>query len=244
VTESVSTRAKSDARYRLGAVLTGRTKPLRPHGEPSGIFKTVRAGPVSIEKTGILGDEQGDAKHHGGEQKAVHHYALDHYAAWRTELADRTDCFAMPGAFGENFSTVDMTEASVCVGDVYRVGTALLQVSQARQPCWKLNARFDTPDMASRVQDSARTGWYYRVLQPGAAQAGDELALLERPNPDWPLNKLLHYMYIETLNREALFQIAQMCFLTESWRRLATRRLDRRIVEDWSQRLSRPFERE
>lgn len=199
---------------------------------------------MTIEKTGILGDEQGDAKHHGGQQKAVHHYASDHYATWRTEVAGRSDCFAMPGAFGENFSTVDMTEASVCIGDVYRVGTTLLQVSQARQPCWKLNARFDTPDMACRVQNTARTGWYYRVLEPGTAQAGDELTLLERPNSGWPLNKLLHYMYIDTLNREALLQIAQMSFLAESWRHLAMRRLDQRIVEDWSQRLNRPADRE
>lgn len=234
----MNTRAVLDMRYSLFAVLAGRTRPLGPHGESSGIFKTALVGRVEIEEAGIIGDEQGDKKYHGGRDKAIHHYALDHYAIWKVELWDRTDCFIKPGAFGENLSTLGMTEPNVCVGDIYRAGTALLQVSQARQPCWKLNVRFDTPNMAYRVQSTGRTGWYYRVLESGKVQAGDELALVERPNSTWPLNRLLHYMYVDTLNREALFQISQMPFLTASWRHLASRRLDHSAVEDWSKRLN------
>lgn len=214
---------------------------MGPNGEASGIFKTALVGRVEIEEGGIIGDEQGDKKYHGGRDKAIHHYALDHYAIWKVELWGRADCFVKPGAFGENLATLGMTEASVCVGDVYRAGTARLQVSQARQPCWKLNVRFDTPDMAYRVQSTGRTGWYYRVLESGKVQAGDELALVERPNASWPLDKLLHYMYVDTLNREALLQISHMPFLTQSWRDLARRRLDHSAVEDWSKRLNVPI---
>lgn len=235
-------RTVSDARHKLVAVLTGHTRPLGPQGTPSGIFKTARVGPVKIGEFGIVGDAQGDTKYHGGRQKAVHHYALEHYATWKVGLASRTACFAKPGAFGENFSTFGMTEANVHVGDVYRVGTALLQVSQARQPCWKLNVRFDTPDMAYRVQNAARTGWYYRVLEPGEAQMGDELMLVERIKSSWPLDKLLHYMYADMLDREALLLISRMPYLAESWQHLALRRLNQSAVEDWSKRLNGPFD--
>jgi MOSC domain-containing protein YiiM len=225
-------------------VLAGQLRPLGPIGEASGIFKTTLLGPVDIEKGGIIGDEQGDKKYHGGPEKAIHHYAMDHYVTWKAELRDRAQCFVKLGAFGENLSTLGMHEGNVCVGDVYQVGTVRLQVSQARQPCWKLNVRFDTPDMAYRVQSTGRTGWYYRVLESGKVQAGDELALLERPNANWPLNKLLHYLYVDRLNREALLQISQMPFLTESWCRLASRRLNHSAVEDWSKRLRVPSDGE
>ena len=151
-------------RYKLVAVLTGEIKPLGPHITPSAIYKTARTGTVKIVETGIVGDAHGDMEYHGGPQKAVHHYALEHYAAWKAELSGRDAYFAGPGSFGENFSTFGMTESNVCIGDVYRVGTALLQVSQARQPCWKLNVRFDTQDMARRLQNTGRTGWYYRGI--------------------------------------------------------------------------------
>jgi MOSC domain-containing protein YiiM len=142
-----------------------------------------------------------------------------------------------PGAFGENLSTLGLTEADVCVGDVLRIGTATLQVSQARQPCWKLNHRFGRPDMARRVQSTGRTGWYYRVLEAGAAEAGDAVTLLERPCPDWPLARLLRVFYVDMLDRAALAGIAALEPLAASWRQLAQRRLETGQVEDWSRRL-------
>lgn len=226
-------------RRELMAVLVGHVKPFGPNGERSGILKTSVVRPVSIGRWGIIGDEQA-AKNHGGSEKAVHHYAFDHYIQWKTELSTRACCFMKPGAFGENFSTIGMTEASVCVGDVYQVGAVLLQVSQGRQPCWKLNVRFDNPAMAQTVQHTGRTGWYYRVLNSGRVQVGDAVSLVERPNAEWPLSRLLYYLYIEKLNREALDQIARMPFLTESWRRLARLRLSRHAVENWTGRLNVP----
>lgn len=121
--------------------------------------------------------------------------------------------------------------------EFWRAGSALLQVSQARQPCWKLNAYFGVPDMARRVQASGRTGWYYRVVEPGVLAAGDPLALLERPCPDWPLARLLRVFYVDRLDRAALKQIAGLAPLSRSWRQLAQRRLERGAVEDWTRRL-------
>lgn len=143
---------------------------------PSAIVKT----PVAVGPSGLAGDAQGDRKRHGGPDKAVHIYPVAHYTNWARHLPDRADLFT-PGTFGENIVLAGPTEADVCIGDMFRLGSALVQLSQARQPCWKLNLRFGLSDMARRVQTSGRTGWYARVLAPGTVAAGDRMVLEARP---------------------------------------------------------------
>jgi len=140
-------------------------------------------------------------------------------------------------AFGENISTFGVSEADICIGDVYRLGSALLQVSQGRQPCWRLNARFERPDMAFRVQKSGRTGWYYRVLEEGMASAGNRLTLEDRPRPQWPLIRIIDLLYTRTLDMKALADLAALPELAQSWRTLATRRIETHSVENWDRRL-------
>ncbi len=141
----------------LLTLLTGRAAPLSGSDVLSGIGKTPVAGPLTFGPEGFEGDEQADRRVHGGAEKAVHHYPADHYESWRAELGDLPTLLA-PGGFGENLSTVRLTETEVAVGDTFRLGGALIQVSQGRQPCWKLNHRFGVPDMARRVQLTGRTG--------------------------------------------------------------------------------------
>lgn len=222
------------------AVLVGKVAPLGRHGVPSGIDKQPVEGAVAITTIGLSGDAQGDSRHHGGPEKAIHHYPFDHYARWRAGHPELATRLAEPGAFGENISTDRMTEADVCIGDVYRLGTALVQVSQGRQPCWRLNERFDNPRMARRVQESGRTGWYYRVLEAGHVAAGETISLVERPAEDWTLERILHVFYRDTLNAESLARLAELPQLAASWRTLARRRLDSRTVENWSRRLETP----
>ena len=142
-----------------------------------------------------------------------------------------------PGAFGENLSTSGWTEANVCIGDIVRFGSALLQVSQGRQPCWKLNRRFSRKDMAALVQSSGRAGWYYRVLEPGVAEPGDLLRLVERPCPEWSLERLYLVLYRNTGDRDGLAGMAALAELAENWRALAKRRLDSGKIESWRERL-------
>jgi len=224
----------------IHAVLTASLSPLGGHGVPSGIFKRPRTGVVGITRGGLVGDEQGDRKHHGGPEKAIHHYALDHYAQWRAELPPLALRLETPGAFGENLSTSGLTEAEVCIGDVFRLGTARVQVSQARQPCWRLNERFGLADMARRVQESGRTGWYYRVLEEGQVHPGDVLELLDRPVGDWSLARILHALYRDPLHRGELLELTELPLLSESWRALLRRRIEEGVVEDWSRRLETP----
>ncbi|MFC5386050.1 MOSC domain-containing protein [Aquamicrobium segne] len=213
-------------------LFVGSLAPLGPRQVASGIDKKPVQGYQRITKVGLANDQQGDTRHHGGPEKALHHYPADHYAAWASEgiVAD------VPG-FGENITSSGLREENICIGDVFRLGTALLQISQGRQPCWRLNAHFERSDMAFRVQKTGRTGWYYRVLEEGVAQAGDTLILQERPQPDWVLARIIDLFYTRTLDFEALEKLSQLPELALSWRELAARRIASRKVEDWSTRL-------
>ena len=223
---------------RIDQLLIGPVRPLGLRGAPSGIDKRA-AGRLWLGRAGFAGDAQGDTRHHGGPDKAVHHYAFDHYGFWHGAIG-RRDVLARPGAFGENISTVGLDERTVAIGDTFRVGGALIQVSQGRQPCWKLNLRFAVPDMARRVQESGRTGWYYRVLEQGFVEPGDDLVLVDRLTPDWTIERLWRVLYVDVLNREELSAMAALAHLPESWRGYADRRLATAEVEDWSSRLSSP----
>lgn len=221
---------------RLQQLRVGSLAPLGDSNVQTGIFKT----PVDVallRHSGLEGDAHGDTRHHGGAEKALHHYASDHYPWWASQLPDAAKGFCRPGAFGENLVTQGMTESTVCIGDTYRIGEALVQVSQARQPCWRLNLRFDTADMSARVQASLKTGWYYRVLEQGLLQTGDSVALIERPHPEWPLSRILTVFYRETLDYPALHAIAALPELATGWRDIAAARITNRAVESWQRRL-------
>ena len=219
------------------SVLVGALAPLGPDGIVSGIAKTITAGPWRITPHGIEGDAQGDRKHHGGAEKALHHYPREHYAAWSNQL-NVHPLLQRAGAFGENFSTTGWTERNVCIGDVVRFGSVVLQLSQGRQPCFRLNRRFGRDDMAVLVQRTGRTGWYYRVREPGVVADGAELTLVDRPQPDWPLSRLVHLLYVDTRNRDALAQAIEVAELADGWRALFRRRLETDGIEDWRKRLT------
>ncbi len=217
-------------------VLVGAVAPLGPGGPASGIDKRPVSGPWRITRRGLVGDGQGDLKHHGGPEKAVHQYPFEHYAAWEAEIGPHP-LLAGPGAFGENISGEGWTEESTFIGDVACFGSARLQVSQGRQPCFKLNLRFGRTDMARAVQRNGRTGWYWRVLEEGDADEGDWLKIIDRPQPAWPLSRLITLLYRNTNDHDSLGAMARLPELADGWRALAERRLTSGRVEDWSKRL-------
>lgn len=218
-------------------ILIGSLAPLGPRATPSGIGKQPVTGRVFLGAEGFEGDAQGDRKHHGGVEKAVHHYAFEHYAYWRQNIGARP-VLEQAGAFGENLTTRGMCESDVAIGDIFRLGDAVLQVSQGRQPCWKLNIRFNTADMALQVQKTGRSGWYYRVLETGYVEAGQSLILTDRISPEWTIERLWRTLYVDTMNYDELAGIAGLVHLPESWRGYARKRLQTRQVEDWSKRLN------
>lgn len=189
--------------------------------------------------TGLVGDAQADLENHGGLEKALLQYPHDHYAAWRRDIGAHP-LLEAPRAFGENLSTTGWTESLVHIGDIVRLGTVVLQVSQGRQPCWKLNFRFGRSGMAFDVQTTMRTGWYYRVLEPGGVEPGDAMRIIERPCPDWPLKRLIGVLYKHVDDAGTLEVMAEMPELAEDWRVIARRRLAMRRTEDWTGRLHGP----
>jgi MOSC domain-containing protein YiiM len=148
----------------------------------TGIFKDPVAGPVRLTHHGLEGDGQADLRFHGGADKALNAYARAHYPGWQAEW-DRAEL--SPGAFGENLTLEGLDEETVSIGDVFRMGDAVLQVSQPRYPCWKLERKWRRPGLAARVVETGRTGWYFRVLTEGMLEAGQAAELLDRPCPDW-----------------------------------------------------------
>lgn len=219
------TRTVPTLSFPLLSLRSGRIIPFGPQGESSAIAKLPVAGRVAVGRHGLAGDQQADQVHHGGPDKALHHYPFDHYGAWLMELPAQAGLLHTPGAFGENLATLGMTEANVCLGDIFRLGTAVIQVAQGRQPCWKLNQRFGVADMVTRVLISGRTGWYYRVLEPGEVAAGDHFELIERGWPDWPLSRLWRVLFGPAIDAEALAELARLDVLAAGWRERAARRL-------------------
>jgi MOSC domain-containing protein YiiM len=183
----------------------------------SGIFKSPVYGRVRLSADNLAGDGQADLTVHGGADKAVCVYSADHFPLWRRELGVE-ECG--PGWFGENFSVEGQLETTVAVGDTYRIGTALVQISQPRAPCWKLGRRWNRLDMPKLVLASGRTGWYLRVLSEGEVEPGDTLTLVERPYPRWTIDAVNAVAYSRggASDIAALRELATCPALAEAWR--------------------------
>jgi MOSC domain-containing protein YiiM len=187
------------------------------HGKEfmTGMCKKPVSIPLVLTKQGFEGDGVGDLKHHGGSDKAVCVYAIDYYDYWGKILSRK-----MPdAAFGENLSVTQMKEDDVCIGDIYQVGMTTVQVSQPRQPCSTLAARYGREDFVKLVVDSGRTGFYFRVLEGGRVIAGDEISLVEQDAHRVSIafaNRIYHH---ERKNREGIEKVLAVPALSESWQK-------------------------
>lgn len=150
-----------------------------PGSRPSAIEKCQVDGELMLSAAGLEGDSQAERKIHGGVDRALCHYPREHYAQWRRELSEQADFFSAP-CLGENLSSEGMTEHNVYIGDIYRWGAALIQVTQPRSPCYKLNVHSGVSDLSKRMQDSGRVGWLYRVIASGPVSADAPLVLASR----------------------------------------------------------------
>lgn len=182
----------------------------------SAIFKLPVEGQVELTRLGLQGDGQADRENHGGEDKAVLLYSAEHYPDWRRTPGLETATF---GAFGENLSIHGASEELVCIGDIWRIGDlAVVQISQPRQPCWKLARKWRIQDLAAQVQANGRTGWYCRVLTPGEVEAGQKLTLLERFHPAWTVAAANQVMHHRKQDVSAARELAALPQLAQSWR--------------------------
>ncbi|MCM2369480.1 MOSC domain-containing protein [Aporhodopirellula aestuarii] len=224
---------------RVASIQVGKPKEMEPENSPgkpwrSGFVKEAVSEPLWLGTTNLEGDGQADLDYHGGPSKAVCVYPLAHYPYWR-ETLDMPDLTG--GDFGENFTVADLTEDEICIGDDWTIGEATVQVSQPRQPCWKLARRWSIQDLALQVQQTGRTGWYFRVLVEGYVQRGMPLKLIKRPEPNWTIanaNRLLHH---DKANRTDAAQLAAVASLSPSWRATLAKRAELNIQPNEQQRL-------
>jgi MOSC domain-containing protein YiiM len=170
---------------------------------------------------------------HGGPDKAVHFYPGEHYAPWRADIAkaglDPHPLLEGLGGFGENISGQGLTEELVHIGDRFRVGSALVEISQGRQPCWKIDHHFGLKGMTAGVINTGRSGYYLRVIEEGAVSPGDAITQVERMTHGWTVERAFQVL-IGGLHRlegmeVALRELVALEVLAESWRARAAQLL-------------------
>ena len=181
-------------------------------------FKRPVTGPVIVGATNIEGDGQADRKHHGGVDKAVMAYSADHYPKWTDErvltFGEGED--PLYGGFGENLTIAGLDETTVCIGDRWKIGEVTLEVSQPRQPCWKLGRRWSVKMLPKLVIQNGRSGWYFRVVATGKIEAGQSVELVTRPQPDWSVQRANEVYYRGSAEqREELRRLPE---LSAAWR--------------------------
>jgi MOSC domain-containing protein YiiM len=189
----------------------------------SAIGKARASGPLALGPLGFAGDSVADRRHHGGPDKAVCVYAAARYDGWQARYGA-----ALPRpAFGENVLAGGVDEGDVCVGDVYELGGAVVEVSQPRVPCYKPAAFTGEPRLTLDLRATGWTGWYLRVRQPGTVVEGDEARLVERPQGAISVARLNALRYAdtagpsaETLSDAALEAASEAPGLTDDWRKV------------------------
>ncbi|RCX23444.1 MOSC domain-containing protein YiiM [Fontibacillus phaseoli] len=188
----------------------------------SGIYKQPGQVALFLSWVNLEGDGQADLVHHGGRDKAVCVYPYEHYSFWEGELGSELEF----GAFGENLTTRGLLENELCIGDIYQLGEAVVQVSQPRQPCYKLSARYGAPDMPLKVQETGFTGYYFRVLQEGRVSRSEGLTLISRHPKEITVSFANHIMHREKDSLDDIRRILEVEELSESWRITFLKRLE------------------
>ncbi len=182
----------------------------------TGIDKRHRMGRVYLSRLGLAGDGQADREHHGGVHQAVYCYPHEHYSHWASELS-RADFHY--GAFGENLTLLGLLETTVCIGDVLRIGGAVIQASQPRVPCYKLADKLGAPGFEKTFLRANRPGFYARVLEEGVLEAGDPIHLLERDPVGMSIAEINAALYLGIGDRATYERGMAIESLSPEWRR-------------------------
>lgn len=197
----------------LPKVVAGPKRPVE-----TGIFKEPVEGRIAVRATNLDGDGQADLRFHGGVDKAVYAYPIEHYTYWRDELRRERMPF---GLFGENLTVEGVLEDGVCIGDCLKIGSTVLQVTQPRVPCFKLGIKMGDPMFVKRFLRSRRSGFYLRVLQDGELGAGDSIEIVERDEARLSVHDVhvIHFREGDEVDAEGLRRAIAVGALSAEWRR-------------------------
>lgn len=179
----------------------------------TGIFKSPVDGPVAVRGVNLAGDDQADRDQHGGADKAVYAYADEDRGWWAAQLGRPLE----PGCFGENLTTAGLDLRTVLIGETWRIGTALLQVSEPRTPCWKLGLRMDDPQFPRAFAAARRPGVLLRILEEGELQAGDEIAVTARPAHGVTADQVTRLYYGDNRDLAPIFAAPELAAHWRDW---------------------------
>lgn len=207
----------------IEAVCTGTARPFNGV-ETSAIVKRPFDGAVQALTDGLAPDEQADRRVHGGPEMAIHLYPLDHHDFWKGELGP-LDLLEQPGAFGSNLAVRGLLEDDVHIGDRFQAGTALIEVSQPRQPCWKIDHRFGQKGMVATIIETGRCGWYFRVLEIGDIEAGDRIKRVAIGAAEWSVARVFAALVAGKASADELRELAGLTTLAPKLRERAKTRL-------------------
>ena len=220
-------------KHYLNGVFRGKVKKF--HGIESAIEKTAIDYSVYLFLEGLQGDECADQKNHGGYDRALHQYPFEHYVYWRQKYELDSD-WQIP-AMGENLSSIGMTEDTVFIGDRYQWGQAIIEVSQPRSPCFKLNKRLGIEEFSVHMQEVSRCGWLYRVITSGMVSVSQPLELIDRVPNALSVRQACELYFGDPLNRTGLLLLQKQKRLAESWQKKIRQRLATGELENWNFRL-------
>lgn len=182
----------------------------------TGIYKYPVENPVYLGNEDVVSDHVVDRRYHGGTDKACYLYSADHYSFWQQKYPDATIEFGM---FGENLTVKGLDESKIRIGDKYKVGTAIVQVTQPRQPCFKLGIRFGNQDVVSDFWELPFPGVYVRVLQEGEVKVGDQMSLIESNIESLSVAEVFSLFRSGSVNRDLIQKAIAEPFLAASCRR-------------------------
>ena len=205
--------------WTIAAVCTGTARPFNG-AETSAIAKRPREGAVQVLGEGLAPDEQADRRVHGGPEMALHLYPQGHHDWWRGQIGE-SPLLDEPGGFGSNLAVTGLTEEMVHIGDRFRLGSALIEVSQPRQPCWKIEHRFGHKGMVASIIKTGRCGWYFRVIETGDVTAGDALERIAIGAEDWSVARVFKALVAGKATPAELAELAVLAQLSPKLRERA-----------------------
>lgn len=203
--------------------------------KPSAIAKRLVDGVLSLTLGGLEGDEQAEKTVHGGPDRALCHFPREHYVWLRQQFPEQKELFEAP-AFGENISTLGLTETNVNIGDIFRWGDALIQVTQPRSPCYKLNEHLHDEQFSLHLQNSGYCGWLYRVISAGKVSGAQPLELLTR-NSEISVSEAISIAFHMPFDEEQYRRLMAAAGLSASWNKTMQMRLVNHKIEDFGRRL-------
>ncbi|OUR96806.1 hypothetical protein A9Q84_10725 [Halobacteriovorax marinus] len=213
-------------KYKIIGLFVGTPKELGPKKYITSIDKLAVTTSLVIKNESIEGDQVANLKYHGGPDRVIHHYSLEQYEYLKSAFPKYRELFR-PGSYGENITTEKLTEKDLCIGDIFKLGTAKIQITEGRKPCGTIDLKYGFKGVLKEIVNSGRYGWFYKVLQVGHVNIEDSLEFIERPYPNLNLEKVIHELF-QNKDKDLIYlkEVSACPALSTRWKERILRFLD------------------